>query len=120
MDKTDAGATAVLNNIFFDFDKFELKERSITELNKLIRFLKEKPNVRVEISGHTDSDGSATYNKQLSLKRAQSVVSYLVEKGIDRGRLTEKGYGADQPIKPNDSEENKQANRRIEFKIIRF
>lgn len=120
LDKTDAGATAVLNNIFFDFDKFELKDRSITELNKLIRFLKEKPSVRVEISGHTDSDGSATYNKQLSLKRAQSVVSYLVEKGIDRGRLTEKGYGADQPIKPNDSEENKQANRRIEFKIIRF
>ncbi|MEQ8423198.1 MAG: OmpA family protein, partial [Cyclobacteriaceae bacterium] len=73
LDKTDAGATAVLNNIFFDFDKYELKERSLTELNKVIRFLKEKPVIKVEIGGHTDSDGAAAYNKQLSLKRAQSV-----------------------------------------------
>lgn len=120
LDKANKGATAVLNNIFFDFDKYELKEKSITELNKVIRFMNEKPTVRVEIGGHTDSDGSATYNKQLSLKRAQSVVSYLVEKGINRSRLTEKGYGADQPIVPNDTEEHKQANRRIEFKIIEF
>lgn len=120
LDKTDAGAKAVLNNIFFDFDKYELKERSLTELNKVIRFLKDKPSIRVEIGGHTDSDGSASYNKQLSLKRAQSVVSYLVEKGINKARLTEKGYGADSPIKPNDSDENKQANRRIEFKIIQY
>lgn len=118
LDKSGAGAKSVLNNIFFDFDKYELKDRSITELNKVIRFLKEKPNVKVEIGGYTDSDGSAAYNKQLSLKRAQSVVSYLVENGINKSRLSEKGYGADNPIRPNDSEENKQANRRIEFKII--
>ena len=118
LDKTDAGATAVLNNIFFDFDKYELKDRSLTELNKIVRFLKENPPIDVEIGGHTDSDGSASYNKQLSLKRAQSVVSYLVEKGINAQRLSVKGYGADNPIVPNDTEENKQANRRIEFKII--
>lgn len=120
LDKTNAGATAVLNNIFFDFDKYELQEKSKTELNNVIKFLKEKPSIKVEIGGHTDSDGSAAYNKQLSLKRAQSVVSYLVEKGINKSRLTEKGYGADNPIKENNSEENKQANRRIEFKIIQF
>ncbi len=120
LDKTDAGATAVLNNIFFDFDKYELKDRSLTELNKIIRFLKENPLIEVEIGGHTDSDGSASYNKQLSLKRAQSVVSYLVEKGINAQRLSVKGYGADNPIVPNDTEENKQANRRIEFKIIHY
>lgn len=120
LDKTNTGATAVLNNIFFDFDQYELKDRSITELNKVIRFLNEKPSIHVEIGGHTDSDGSATYNKQLSLKRAHSVVSYLVEKGINKDRLSEKGYGADNPIRLNDSEENKQANRRIEFKIIQY
>ncbi len=108
----------MLNNIFFDFDQYELKERSITELSKVIRILNDNPNIHVEIGGHTDSDGSAAYNKQLSLKRAQSVVSYLVEKGINRARLSEMGYGADRPIRPNDSDENKQANRRIEFKII--
>lgn len=120
LEKADRGATAVLNNIFFDFDKFELKERSKTELNKVVRFLNEKPAIHVEIGGHTDSDGTASYNKQLSLKRAQSVVSYLVEKGIDKARLSEKGYGADFPVRPNDSEENKQANRRIEFKIVQY
>ncbi|MFZ1807541.1 MAG: OmpA family protein [Cyclobacteriaceae bacterium] len=118
LDKAVTGATAVLNNIFFDFDQFELKDKSLTELNKVIRILNDKPSIHVEIGGHTDSDGSASYNKQLSLKRAQSVVSYLVEKGIDRERLSEKGYGADHPIRSNDSDENKQANRRIEFKII--
>ncbi|HNP05987.1 MAG TPA: OmpA family protein [Cyclobacteriaceae bacterium] len=118
LDKTETGATVVLNNIFFDFDQYELKERSITELSKVIRILNDNPNIHVEIGGHTDSDGSAAYNKQLSLKRAQSVVSYLVEKGINRARLSEMGYGADRPIRPNDSDENKQANRRIEFKII--
>lgn len=118
LDKSNSGAKAVLNNIFFDFDKYELKERSLTELNKVIRFLNEKPSVKVEIGGYTDSDGSSAYNKQLSLKRAQSVVSYLVGKGIDKQRLTERGYGAENPIRPNDSDENKQVNRRIEFKII--
>lgn len=119
LEKTDAGATAVLNNIFFDFDKFELKEKSKTELNKVVRFLSENGGVRVEIGGHTDSDGSDEYNKQLSLKRAQAVVDYLVSNGIDRKRLIQKGYGASQPLKPNDSEENKQINRRIEFKVIK-
>ncbi len=120
LDKTDTGATAVLNNIFFDFDKYELKDKSMTELNKVIRFLTEKQTVKVEIGGHTDSDGSAAYNKQLSLKRAQSVVSYLVQNGIKKDRLAEKGYGADNPIRPNDTDANKQANRRIEFKIVEY
>jgi outer membrane protein OmpA-like peptidoglycan-associated protein len=119
LEKTDAGATSVLNNIFFEFDKFELKEKSKTELDKVIRFLKESPDVQVEIGGHTDSDGSAAYNQQLSLKRAQAVVDYLANNEIDPGRLIQKGYGSEKPIRPNDTEENKQANRRIEFKIIR-
>ena len=114
------GATAVLNNIFFDVDQYALKERSITELNKIVDFLTKMPDIKVEIGGHTDSDGTALYNRQLSQKRAQAVVAYLIEKGIGKERLTGKGYGAEKPVKPNDTEENKQANRRIEFKIVSF
>ena len=76
-------------------------------------------STRVEISGHTDNLGTATYNLQLSLKRAQSVASYLIAHGIASGRLVQKGYGADKPIKPNDTEENRQVNRRIEFRVLR-
>lgn len=110
-------ATAVLNNIFFDFNKSELTEKSFSELNEVAKFLKDNPSVKVEISGHTDNIGNEAYNKQLSLQRAKAVVDYLVSHQIEATRLTQKGYGSQKPIKPNDSEENRQANRRIEFKI---
>jgi OmpA-OmpF porin, OOP family len=119
LEKAKEGTIAVLQNIFFDVDKYELKEKSKTELQKISRFLLDNPNVRVEISGHTDNSGSATYNKQLSEKRAQSVYDYLVRNGLDQKRLTTKGYGPDQPIADNATEEGRQRNRRIEFKIIR-
>jgi outer membrane protein OmpA-like peptidoglycan-associated protein len=110
-------ATAVLNNIFFDFNKSELTERSFSELNEVAKFLKDNPSVKVEISGHTDNIGNEVYNKQLSLQRAKAVVDYLISHQVEATRLTQKGYGSQKPIKPNDSEENRQANRRIEFKI---
>jgi OOP family OmpA-OmpF porin len=118
LDKVNAGAMVVLNNIFFDTDKFDLREKSITELNKIVRFLKENPRIRVEIGGHTDDQGSATYNQQLSQKRAKAVGDYLVKKGVDASRLKEIGYGSKRPLKPNDSDANRQINRRIEFSII--
>lgn len=110
-------ATAVLNNIFFDFNKSELTEKSFSELNEVAKFLKDNPSVKVEISGHTDNIGNEAYNKQLSLQRAKAVVDYLVSHQVEATRLSQKGYGSQKPIKPNDSEENRQANRRIEFKI---
>lgn len=119
LDKVTVGATSVLKNIFFEFDKFDLQDKSITELEKMVRFLTENPQVKVEISGHTDNDGSPAYNFKLSQNRAQSVANHLIQQGIDLKRISQKGYGADHPIKPNDSEENKQANRRIEFKILK-
>lgn len=119
LDGVKTGASAVLNNIFFDLNKYDLKEKSVTELDKVIRFLTENPSIRVEISGHTDNLGTAAYNLQLSLKRAQAVSSYLVAHGIDQGRVTQKGYGAQKPLAPNDTEENRQINRRIEFRLIR-
>jgi OmpA-OmpF porin, OOP family len=117
LEKLKIGSRAVLNNIFFDVDKYELKEKSKTELLRIISFLNENPTVKIEVSGHTDNTGSAPYNKQLSEKRAHSVYDHLINNGVDAKRLIAKGYGSEKPIAPNDSEEHKQLNRRIEFKI---
>lgn len=119
LERASDGTTAILQNIFFDVDKYDLKDKSVTELQKILRFLKENPSVKVEIGGHTDNSGSTSYNVQLSEKRAQSVNNYLIERGIAPERLRTKGYGSDQPIADNMTEEGRQKNRRIEFKIIR-
>jgi OmpA-OmpF porin, OOP family len=118
LEKAKINAKTVLNNIFFETDKYDLREKSVTELQEVIRFLKNNSAIRVEIGGHTDNVGAAAYNLQLSEKRAQSVADYFVQHGIELNRITQKGYGASQPVLPNDSEINRQANRRIEFKII--
>ena len=118
LEKMVAGSVAVLNNIFFDVDKFELKEKSSPELQKILRFLKENPRVRVEIGGHTDKSGSATHNRELSDKRARSVYAFLVQHGIDQTRLIPVGYGPDHPISSNDTDAGRQKNRRIEFRIL--
>jgi outer membrane protein OmpA-like peptidoglycan-associated protein len=118
LEKASEGSMAILNNIFFDLDKFDLKPKSIPELQKIIRFMQENPQVRVEVSGHTDNSGQASYNKQLSEKRALSVYDYLLQKGVDKNRLLPKGYGSEKPIATNESEIGRQQNRRIEFKII--
>ncbi len=111
-------ASVILNNLFFDVDKYELEQQSITELNEIVKFLQTNKSVNIEISGHTDNSGTESYNQQLSFKRATSVTEYLRSKGINPSRLTQKGYGAQRPLKPNDSDENRQFNRRIEFKIL--
>lgn len=117
LDKARSGAMIVLNNIFFEVDKFDLAPKSQTELDKIARFLLENPTIKVEISGHTDDTGTASHNQTLSLKRAQAVVQYLTSHGISAARLAQIGYGSSRPIRPNDTEENKQANRRIEFRV---
>ncbi len=111
-------ASVILNNIFFDVDKFELKQQSLTELTEIVKFLQMNTTVRIEISGYTDNSGTEMYNQQLSLKRASSVAEYLKKQGIDPLRILQKGFGAQKPLKPNDSDENRQLNRRIEFKIL--
>ena len=119
LEPVEMGASGVLNNLFFDLNKYEIKENSTTELDKVIRFLNENPAIRVEISGHTDNAGTPAYNLLLSQKRAQSVANYLVAHGVSAARIVQKGYGADKPLKPNDTEENRQVNRRIEFRVVR-
>lgn len=108
----------VLENIFFDVNKYNLKSESRVELDKLFELLSENKSLRIEVGGHTDSDGDPTKNKELSEKRAKSVVNYLVMKGIDSSRLTYKGYGETKPRATNDSKKNKALNRRTEIKII--
>jgi outer membrane protein OmpA-like peptidoglycan-associated protein len=107
-----------LNNIYFDFDRFELKAESFTELDRVYKFLSDNPNVKIEISAHTDSKGADEYNFELSQKRAENVVSYLISKGIDRSRLTAKGYGETVPVSDNETEEGRAENRRVEMRII--
>jgi outer membrane protein OmpA-like peptidoglycan-associated protein len=118
LDEMKVNAKAVLNNLFFETDQYDLKAKSVTELQEVTRFLSANPKILVEIGGHTDNVGSASYNLQLSEKRAQSVATYLAQQGIDVARIIQKGYGAQQPVRPNDTEDNRQANRRIEFKIL--
>jgi outer membrane protein OmpA-like peptidoglycan-associated protein len=116
--KSETGAITTLNNIFFETDSYELLDRSITELDKAVEYLIKYPTLKIEISGHTDDVGTADYNQQLSLKRAESVYYYMTEQGIADQRLSFQGYGLTQPAFPNDSDENRSKNRRIEFKIV--
>jgi OmpA-OmpF porin, OOP family len=119
LEKVKKGSTVILSNIFFDVDKYELKEKSFGELRKVVRFLNDNPAQIIEVSGHTDNTGSREYNLQLSEKRAKAVYRYIVENGIPPNRVILKGYGPDKPIMDNTSEEGRKFNRRIEFAIVK-
>ncbi len=112
------GAVTALRNIFFDFDKADLKPESTLELQKVVRFMKENPRVKIEIAGHTDDVGSEAYNLRLSQRRAEVVRDYLIRHGIAPERIVAKGYGESQPLVPNTSEENRALNRRTELRIL--
>jgi outer membrane protein OmpA-like peptidoglycan-associated protein len=112
------GSKIILKNIFFDFDKATLRPESTNELERLTKLLQDVPTLKIEIGGHTDSKGADDYNKKLSDNRAKAVVTYLIGKGIAADRLTSAGYGEEQPIATNDTDEGRQMNRRTEFKII--
>ena len=109
-----------LNNIFFHFDSTNVRKDSELELDRTVELLKASPTMTVEISAHTDDKGSDAYNNKLSQGRADSVVKYLVSKGIAKERLTAKGYGKTKPSVANDSEENRAKNRRVEFKVLKM
>ncbi len=118
--KIKTGETAItLNNIFFDTDKYDLKKESYPELNRLVQFIKENPDIKIEISGHTDNVGTSQYNKQLSQKRADAVKKYLVSQGCPADRLISVGYGESKPIASNSTDKGKAQNRRVEFRVIK-
>ncbi len=118
------GSKIILKNLFFDFDKSSLRPASNVELTKLIAILTKYPNMVVEISAHTDSQGTDAYNLVLSDQRAKSVVDFLIKKGIPSYQLVSKGYGETQPAVSNthpdgsDNPVNRQLNRRVELKIL--
>jgi outer membrane protein OmpA-like peptidoglycan-associated protein len=115
-----AGETAkeTLNNLFFESGRYDLAEKSRTELDRLSAFMKASPTVKIEIAGHTDDKGEATANLTLSQKRAQSVVAYLTKAGIDPSRIKAVGYGKTRPVAPNTTDENRRLNRRIEWRVL--
>lgn len=113
----DTGISIELKNVFFDVDKFDLKPESKTELDKLVNFLTKNKTIKIEISGHTDSDGNKKANQLLSQNRAKAVYDYAVNAGVAANRLSYKGYGDSKPKAPNTTPENKAKNRRTEIKI---
>jgi len=113
-----SGETVVLQNIFFDTDKFNLKDNSSTELEKLNELLTRFPKLSIEIGGHTDNSGDAISNQKLSENRAKAVQAFLISKGIASNRILVKGYGSAMPIESNNTAEGRALNRRTEFKVI--
>jgi len=114
----NVGAVIRLNNIFFEFGKAVLKEESYPELDRVVKLLTTNPTIALEIAGHTDNVGSDEANQSLSADRAKAVVEYLVSKGIGKKALSSKGYGETVPVGDNNTEEGRQLNRRVEFKIL--
>ena len=107
-----------LDNVYFDVNKATLRAGSSEELDELVRYMERKPGLRVEIAGHTDNTGNKEHNQKLSQRRAERVKTYLVNHGIDAGRIEAKGYGQTQPIATNNTEEGKQKNRRTEVRFL--
>lgn len=121
----EIGQVFRLNNVFFDFDKYSLRPESFVELERVVSFLDEYPNIEIEMSAHTDSKGSDEYNYTLSDNRARSVREYILSKGIAAKRIISQGYGETKPVADNanpdgsDNPEGRQLNRRVEFKILK-
>lgn len=107
-----------LRNIFFDFDKYNLREESIAELNRIIEFLKLNPELIIEVNGHTDIIGGKNYNKILSENRAMAVVNYFVNNGIEPNRIAYNAYWYSTPAAPNITDQGRQINRRVEHRIV--
>lgn len=112
------GSVVVLHNVFYATGSFELEQASRVELNRVYDFLRLNPAIGVEISGHTDNTGSPDFNQKLSEQRALSVVNYLLDRGIDMVRMKAAGYGEEQAVADNGTEEGRARNRRTELKII--
>ena len=124
LEKIEKNKVFVLENIYYDFNKYDIRPDAAQELDKLVTILEDNPHIKIELSSHTDSVDTERYNLMLSQKRAESAVEYIVSQGIDPARLLAKGYGESRPIAPNtnpdgtDNPEGRQKNRRTEFRII--
>ena len=121
LDRIIVNKSIVLDNIYYDLDKSDIREDAAVELDKLIVILRDNPNISIELSSHTDDRASVDYNQNLSQRRAESAVSYILSKGIDDNRITARGYGESQLIILNaETEDEHQINRRTEFKVTNY
>ncbi|EIT70018.1 MULTISPECIES: OmpA family protein [Hydrocarboniphaga] len=111
------GDTIVLQGVTFEFDKARLTPNAKVILDGVAGALEKRPDIKVEIGGHTDSKGSDAYNLSLSDKRSKSVKDYLVSKGVAAGRMTTRGYGESMPVADNNTDEGRELNRRVELKV---
>jgi len=111
------GEKIVLNNIFFESEHYDLKNESTAELEMVVKLLSKNPSLKIEIGGHTDNTGTDEKNKTLSENRAKSVYDYLVNKNIDAGRISYKGYASSKPVASNATAEGKAKNRRTELVV---
>ena len=124
LDKVEINKVFVLDNIYYNFNKSDIREDAAVELDKLVQLLIDNPEIKIELGSHTDSIDDNAYNLQLSQRRAESAVRYIVQHGIAPDRLVAKGYGEEKPIARNtnpdgtDNPEGRQKNRRTEFKIL--
>ncbi|MCL2682494.1 MAG: OmpA family protein [Bacteroidales bacterium] len=112
------GESMVLRNIFFETNEFRLKPESTQELERLVKMMRENPDIQIEISGHTDNTGSESLNQRLSENRARAVYDFLITRGISANRLRYVGFGMSKPIASNDTEEGRAQNRRTEIQIL--
>jgi outer membrane protein OmpA-like peptidoglycan-associated protein len=120
--RTSADAVIQMENIYFDLNSAKLRRESIAEIDKLVALLKKYPKIQMELRAHTDSRGESRYNLELSNLRAQTVVSFMISKGVDKHRLTAKGLGDTEPLNEckkgiSCPEEKHRLNRRVEFRI---
>lgn len=118
--KLEKGMVINLNNILFPINKSYFTEQAYVEINKLLEFMTQNPNLVIEVSGHTDNTGPARFNDKLSFQRAKGVADYLFLKGIGKKRITFKGFGSRLPMVSNDTDDGKKLNRRVEFKVVDF
>jgi len=110
----------ISDKVQFELNSAALKPVSLPLLDEVVKVMTDNPQIEmVQVEGHTDSTGSADRNRELSQQRAESVMKYIVSKGIAQGRLTAKGFGPDQPIASNDDAVGQEANRRVEFNIVK-
>jgi len=107
----------ILDDVLFDFDKTAIKPDGAKILDRLVEFLNQNPDKRVELEGHTDWIGTERYNQGLSERRAASVKNYLVKKGINLNRITTRGFGETKPIADNKTRDGRAKNRRVEVKV---
>jgi len=115
----EVGETILLNNLFFDLNKSELRKESTAELERMINLMSNHPAMMVEIAGHTDNTGTDEHNNKLSMDRANAVRTFLLKKGIRPDRIRARGYGRTKPSSSNQTEAGRQKNRRVEFTILK-